>query len=74
MMALTAAAATQHRSLIALHLWHGIGALAFLAVMLGGIGLAEWWQRRNTRRSDNSSEEHGRPKVLAGTGGSQRRD
>jgi hypothetical protein len=33
-------------NLVATHFWHGVEALGFLLVTLGGVGLAEWRERR----------------------------
>ncbi|MBV9486142.1 MAG: hypothetical protein JO246_08820 [Frankiaceae bacterium] len=34
------------RSLTTVHFWHGVEALGFLVIVLGGIAAVEWWQRR----------------------------
>jgi hypothetical protein len=36
-------------NVLTLHFWHGVEALAFLAITLGGIAAVEWRQRRGAR-------------------------
>lgn len=37
------------QSAVSIHFWHGVEALGFLVVTLGGIAAVEWWQRRTKR-------------------------
>jgi hypothetical protein len=39
-------AANPQGNLVAVHFWHGVEALGFLLVTLGGIGFVEWRERR----------------------------
>jgi len=49
-LAVITAATNSQRSVIAVHFWHGVEALGFLLVTLGGIGIVEWRERRRTGR------------------------
>jgi hypothetical protein len=49
MIAPLAAGTAPSRDLVAVHFWHGVEAVSFLAVTLGGVAIGEWWQRRKQR-------------------------